>query len=242
MFDFHSISTFFTIEYLFLFFILFLLAYGTVKTVSTDAVTMPNVSVLSILILLSTLFFCLIYTSSRSFLLYSKSIDTSYIASYDYNTFVECFILLVGFFIFYFTYGYNNFLGILSFEYYIIMLCCLCSFCAFVHANNIIFIYVLIELQSIASYIMTSMNKHNRYSIEAGLKYFIIGSFSSILLLFGFSFVYGFSGFIYLSDLTSYVRYLYSIDDNFFLYCLLLSLIFVNIGFLFKIYSSPFHF
>jgi len=86
------------------------------------------------------------------------------------------------------------------------------------------------------------MNKHNRYSIEAGLKYFIIGSFSSILLLFGFSFVYGFSGFIYLSDLSSYVRYLYSIDDDFFLYCLLFSLILVNVGFLFKIYASPFHF
>jgi NADH-quinone oxidoreductase subunit N len=86
------------------------------------------------------------------------------------------------------------------------------------------------------------MNKHSRYSIEAGLKYFILGSFSSILLLFGFSFVYGFSGFIYLSDLTSYIRYLYSIEDDFFLYSLLICLIFVNVGFLFKIYASPFHF
>jgi NADH:ubiquinone oxidoreductase subunit 2 (subunit N) len=234
--------SFFTVEYIMLFFIFCLLAYGTVKHVSTDSVLLPKIHVFSLLIVICTFFLCVFMLSSHTYFLQSNLLDTSYIVHDDYNLIVECFILFIGFLIFFFTYGYNKIMGVLSFEYYVIMLSCLCSFCVFVHANNLIFIYVLIELQSIASYILTSMNKHNRYSIEAGLKYFIIGSFSSILLLFGFSFVYGFSGFIYLSDLTSYVRYLYSIDDDFFLYCLLFSLILVNIGFLFKIYASPFHF
>lgn len=239
---FNSLLYFFTIEYLLLFFIFFLLVYGTVKHVSTDFVLLPKIHIFSVCLFLSLLFIVIQLLGSQSIFFHSDTIDSSYFVRYDYNSIVESFLLLICLFTFLGTYGYNKFLGVVSFEYYIIMFFCLCSFCVFVHAVNIIFIYVLIELQSIASYILTSMNKHNRYSIEAGLKYFIIGSFSSILLLFGFSFVYGFSGFIYVSDLSSYVRYLYSIDDDFFLYGLLFSLILVNVGFLFKIYSSPFHF
>lgn len=226
----------FAVEFLMLFFIFCLLLYGTVKSISTDYVFLPKIHVFSILIVITTLLLVAFFIDSSASLTYETSIH------YCYDNLVECFILLLGFFVFSFTYNYNKFIGILSFEYYIIMLFCLCSFCFFVHANNLVFMYVLIELQSICSYVLTSMNKHSRYSIEAGLKYFILGSFSSILLLFGFSFVYGFSGFIYLSDLTSYVRYLYSIEDDFFLYSLLMCLIFVNVGFLFKIYASPFHF
>jgi NADH:ubiquinone oxidoreductase subunit 2 (subunit N) len=234
-------SFFFTVEFIMLFFIFCLLLYGTVKSVSTDSLFLPKMHVFSILVVLTTFILVTFFLDSSDYIS-DSNIDTSYYIHAGYDNIVECVILLLGFFIFSFTYNYNKFIGILSFEYYIIMLFCLCSFCFFVHANNLVFMYVLIELQSICSYVLTSMNKHSRYSIEAGLKYFILGSFSSILLLFGFSFVYGFSGFIYLSDLTSYIRYLYAIEDDFFLYSLLMCLIFVNVGFLFKIYASPFHF
>jgi NADH-quinone oxidoreductase subunit N len=102
--------------------------------------------------------------------------------------------------------------------------------------------YLLIELQSIGSYILTAINRNNRHSIEAGIKYFIIGSLSSIMLLLGFSFLYGFSGLISITDLSTYLRFVYSMNDAFFIYSMLISIIFVNIGFLFKIYSAPFHF
>ena len=159
---------------------------------------------------------------------------------------IELFILFISLILFSVTYSYNKSIGILSFEYYILMLFCLCSFCFFLHATNLIFIYVLIELQSISSYILTSINKRNRYSVEAGLKYFILGSFTSILLVFGFSLLYGFSGIFTLNGLSTYISYLYTNASEdispFSIYWLLLAFLFIFIGFLFKIYASPFHF
>jgi NADH-quinone oxidoreductase subunit N len=93
-----------------------------------------------------------------------------------------------------------------------------------------------------ASYILAAINKTNRYSIEAGLKYFILGSFSSIILLFGFTLIYGLTGLIDFSDLSIYLRYLYTLHDEFLSSYMLVSFLFINVGMLFKIYASPFHF
>jgi len=100
---------------------------------------------------------------------------------------------------------------------------------------------VLIELQSISSYVLAAMNKRNRYSVEAGLKYFILGSFTSILLVFGFALLYGFSGMLHIEDLSLYIVYVEHTQLYSFI-LLYVSLLLVLVGFLFKIYASPFHF
>jgi NADH-quinone oxidoreductase subunit N len=158
-----------------------------------------------------------------------------------HNSIVELLILGIAALIFYVTYYYNSCIGIASFEYYIIMLLCVCSFCFFLHATNIILLYVLIELQSISSYVLAAMNKRNRYSVEAGLKYFILGSFTSILLVFGFALLYGFSGMLHIEDLSLYIVYVEHTQLYSFI-LLYVSLLLVLVGFLFKIYASPFHF
>jgi NADH:ubiquinone oxidoreductase subunit 2 (subunit N) len=66
-----------------------------------------------------------------------------------------------------------------SFEYILIFL--LCS------SNDLITAYLLIELQSLAFYILVAFKKNSTYLVEAGLKYFILGAFSSGLFLFGSS-------------------------------------------------------
>jgi NADH-quinone oxidoreductase subunit N len=162
----------------------------------------------------------------------------------DHNSIIELFVLIISGIIFYVTHSYNKEIGIASFEYYIIMLFSVCSFCFFLHATNLILLYVLIELQSISSYILTAMSKRNRYSVEAGLKYFILGSFTSILLAFGFSLLYGFSGMLHIDDISIFILYVQNehVYIGFMFALFYISLLLILVGFLFKIYASPFHF
>lgn len=219
-------------EALMFIFIYLLLLFGIFKISSTDAYSMPKMHLISVLIICAAIY--LVYYSGDG---YSELMDRSSI-----DSIVELFILFVSLCVFLSTYSYNKVTGILTFEYYVVMLLCICSFCMFIHANDILLMYVLIELQSIGSYILASINRNSRSSVEAGIKYFILGSLSSILLLLGFSFLYGFSGMVSIYDLSVYMRFIYTVNDTFYVYGMLLSIIFINIGFLFKIYSAPVHF
>ena len=68
-------------------------------------------------------------------------------------------------------------------------------------ANDLITAYLAIELHSIAFYIMSAFKRKSSYSIESGLKYFIIGALSSALFLFGSSIIYGCMGSLSFDDL-----------------------------------------
>lgn len=72
-------------------------------------------------------------------------------------------------------------------------------------ANDLFIIYLALELQSLSLYILASLKRYSNLSIEAGLKYFILGSFASSLLLYGVSLVYGFAGTTNLSDIYIYL-------------------------------------
>ena len=91
---------------------------------------------------------------------------------------------------------------------------------------------------------LTSIRKINRYAVEAGLKYFILGSFTSVILVFGFAILYGFSGLLHISELAIFVTYLHNeqVYVGFLHILFYISLLCILIGFLFKIYASPFHF
>jgi NADH-quinone oxidoreductase subunit N len=158
-----------------------------------------------------------------------------------HDALVEIFILFASFVTLAMTYNYNKAIGIPSYEYYIVMLLSICSFRTFTKATNIISPYVLMELQSISSYVSTSIYKRNRYSIEAGPKYLIPGSFSSTILLFGFSILYGFTGLVHIADLSLHIKYMYAAEDDFTFITLLISSPFINVGPLSKIYASPSH-
>lgn len=88
----------------------------------------------------------------------------------------------------------NHFEYVLIFLFAILGIFLLCS------SNDLITSYLAIELQSLAFYILAAFKKNSTYSIEAGLKYFILGSFSSGLFLFGSSLIYGISGSINFAD------------------------------------------
>lgn len=86
------------------------------------------------------------------------------------------------------------------FEYILIFLFSLLGILLLCCSNDLITAYLSIELQSLAFYILAAFKKNSSYSVEAGLKYFVLGAFSSGLFLFGSSLIYGFSGSINFAD------------------------------------------
>jgi NADH-quinone oxidoreductase subunit N len=101
--------------------------------------------------------------------------------------------------------------------------------------------YLLLELQGFSFYILTAFNRNNQYSVESGLKYFILGSFSSIILLFGISILYGFSGLLSFSEIHLFLQHIDLYNINMSINIISISFIFIMISFLFKLYAAPFH-
>jgi NADH-quinone oxidoreductase subunit N len=102
-----------------------------------------------------------------------------------------------------------------------------------VSANDFIALYMGLELQSLALYVLAAFNRDSLRSTEAGLKYFVLGALSSGLLLYGCSLVYGFSG-----STSFQVIAQASAEPNI---GLVFGLVFVTAGLAFKISAVPFH-
>lgn len=105
-------------------------------------------------------------------------------------------------------------------------------------SNDFFSLYLGVELQSFVLYVLCAY-KRDAFSSEAGLKYFVLGAFSSGILLFGVSLMYGFSGSTNFDDIYS-LFYLYSevLSSN---VGFLVGFIFFSVGFLFKLGVFPFH-
>ena len=87
------------------------------------------------------------------------------------------------------------------FEYSILILFALLGIFFIYSSNDLITAYLSIELQSLSFYIMAFIKKDSSFSVDAGLKYFILGAFSSSLFLFGSSMLYDLSGTTNFEDL-----------------------------------------
>ena len=87
-----------------------------------------------------------------------------------------------------------------SFEYVIILLFAILGLFLLCASNDFITTYLALELQSLSFYILAAFKKTSSYSVDAGLKYFILGSFSSGLFLFGSSLIYGALGTVNFTD------------------------------------------
>lgn len=88
----------------------------------------------------------------------------------------------------------NNFEYFLLFLFSVLGLFLLCS------SNDLLTAYLAIELQSLAFYVLAAFKKNSTFSVDAGIKYFILGAFASSMFLFGSSLLYGFTGSISFDD------------------------------------------
>lgn len=97
-----------------------------------------------------------------------------------------------------------------NFEYAILITISILGLLLLCSSNDLITAYLAIELQSVAFYIMSTFKRNSSYSIESGLKYFIIGALSSAFFLFGSSIVYGCMGSLSFDDLRMFFSLLFS--------------------------------
>lgn len=126
-----------------------------------------------------------------------------------------------------------------SFEYCILLLLAVFGLVIVTTSNDFLVLYLGIELQSLCLYVLAAFKQNSLYSTEAGLKYFVLGSFSSGILLFGMGFIYGLTGLISYNDL---YFFFYSTDFSYFLNIgLQLGIILFLIGLFFKVGAAPFH-
>ena len=84
--------------------------------------------------------------------------------------------------------------GIARFEYVILIIFATLGMMLMVSANNLLSLYLGLEMQSLSLYVIASFNRDNERSTEAGLKYFVLGAVASGMLLYGSSLIYGFAG------------------------------------------------
>src|SRR6185312_9513095 len=91
--------------------------------------------------------------------------------------------------------------GIAKFEYSVLVMLAVVGMMVMISANDLMTLYVGLELQSLALYVVAAMNRENAKATEAGLKYFVLGALASGLLLYGASLVYGFTGQIELDQI-----------------------------------------
>nr|YP_009944491.1 NADH dehydrogenase subunit 2 [Osmundea sinicola]QFR99785.1 NADH dehydrogenase subunit 2 [Osmundea sinicola] len=154
-----------------------------------------------------------------------------------YAKILTLFFSLIWFFIF-----LDN-KSILNFEFWILILLGILSVLFLFQSNDLLSIYINIEFLSLTFYILASFKRNSEFSTEAGLKYFILGAFSSSLLLFGFTLLYSFTGLTNLQDLAIFFSGNLELLSNTQIYfAILLSFFCVLTAFLFKLGSAPFHY
>tara|TARA_B100002052_G_scaffold258427_1_gene250373 strand:- start:861 stop:2312 length:1452 start_codon:yes stop_codon:yes gene_type:complete len=130
----------------------------------------------------------------------------------------------------------NSILDDIKSEYYAMLLIILLGMFAMVSATNLLMVYLAIEMVSIPSYIIAGISKNDKESNEAALKYVIYGSFASGIMLFGLSFLYGLTG---TTDIYTISNQLANNENSLLIY---LSMIFILVGFGYKISMVPFHY
>jgi NADH-quinone oxidoreductase subunit N len=128
------------------------------------------------------------------------------------------------------------------FEKNILFLISLLALMLLVSSNHFITLYLAIELQSLSFYILTASQKQSVFSIEAALKYFILGSIASGFILFGSSIIYILTGSLNFSNLQLLLLNINFLKNIPFLIGLLYAITFIFAGIFFKIGAAPFHF
>ncbi|MCO6362667.1 NADH-quinone oxidoreductase subunit NuoN [Paracoccus sp. 08] len=124
---------------------------------------------------------------------------------------------------------------LMRFEYPILIVLATVGMMVMVSAGDLLSLYMGLELQSLALYVVAAMRRESVKSSEAGLKYFVLGALSSGLLLYGASVVYGFAG------TTQFAGIMQAVQAGSLPLGLLFGLVFLLVGLAFKVSAVPFH-
>jgi NADH-quinone oxidoreductase subunit N len=120
-------------------------------------------------------------------------------------------------------------------EFYLMMLASVLGMVMMASSRDLVSVFIALELLSIPAYMMAAWRKRDPKSNEAGVKYYLLGVFASGVLLFGMSYLYGTTGSTKLTDIGA------SLADGDLLAMEVIGVVFVIVGFAFKVSAVPFH-
>ena len=156
-----------------------------------------------------------------------------------FGVIVKAFVILICIFVLLMSLNYNRLEMLNKSEFSVFIILSVLGTLFLISSYDLLSMYLSIELQSFCSYLLASFKRNSEFSTEAGLKYFVLGAFSSGFLLFGCSLVYGFTGTTNYRLLTLLI-----INYNHFSFSgngIIIGSFFILIAFLFKLSAAPFH-
>lgn len=157
-----------------------------------------------------------------------------------FGGFMNLIILVTGFISIVMSIDYVKRIGIEKGEYYTLMLFTISGMMFMVSANDLIVIFVALELLSIPLYVLSAFRAPDVKSEESGMKYFILGAFASAFFVYGAALVYGATGTTNLTQIFQTINGLdLSQNSNVLLLLLGSGLVLVGLGF--KVAVVPFH-
>jgi NADH-quinone oxidoreductase subunit N len=149
---------------------------------------------------------------------------------------LKVFVLLVSYFVFFYSRAYLQERNLFKGEYFVLGLFAVLGMMVLVSANSLLTVYLGLELLSLCLYSLVALNRDSITASEAAMKYFVLGALASGMLLYGMSLIYGATTTLNLDEIRSAVA-LYQGDDT----ILILGLVFVVVGIAFKLGAVPFH-
>ena len=166
--------------------------------------------------------------------------DKSSIASSTFinsllTKYIKLFVLILAFLVIYISSNYLKRNQIYFFEYPVLLIFSILGMLVMISANDLIVLYISIELQSLSLYVLVALRRGSIKGSEAALKYFILGSIASAVILYGCSMVYSVVG------ATNYEIIKQFSDQSFDNLILSLGLVLIISGVAFKLSAAPFH-
>lgn len=182
--------------------LLYLITYGTIISFNVKYLhPLFNKSFLNLVLLVLLLGCFLSFRGDNPLVLLQSTTFSEALLidalSYD----VKCLISIFAVLSLVLIQDYTAFTKINSFEYYVLILCSILGLLLLCTCNDFLTMFLALELQSLSFYVLASIKKRSSYSVESGLKYFVIGSVASGLFLFGVSLIYGILGTVNLLEI-----------------------------------------
>ncbi len=188
------------------------------------------VSWLAVVVLLVTLVLCGVFGWERHLGFYGMFVTDAF------AVFAKALVLLGAAVSIILALRFNEEHRIARFEFAVLVLLASTGMMLMISANDLIALYLGLELQSLALYVLASFNRDSVRSTEAGLKYFVLGALASGMLLYGASLIYGFAGTTEFVGLARLLAPGAAPPPG-----LIIGIVFVTVGLAFKVSAVPFH-
>ena len=163
----------------------------------------------------------------------SGNLFSNSFVSNSFTNFFKILVLLGTLFVMLITQSYIKEMKINYFEYPLLLLFAVLGMFFMISSNDLMAFYLGLELQSLALYILASIDRDNLKSNESGIKYFVLSALSSGLLLYGCSLLYGFTGSTNFEEINLKIE----IENTGAIF----AMVFILVGLAFKVSAVPFH-